>query len=302
MANTINLASKYLPMLDAKYKWESKSSVLDAPASAIRETMNAKTIYIKKLTLQGLGDYSRATGFVQGDITVEWQSHTFTQDRGRTFTLDAMDDAETLGGTYLEVAGEFIRLHVAPELDAYRFSKYASLANISDTTAPTAANILQLIDDLGASMDSAEVPEEGRVLFISTDDYVLLKQADGIQRRLDVSVQNVGGIERRVTSLDGMRLIKVPQGRFYNSFDFYDGVTGGQEAGGFVPTPVTGKKLRFMIIHPTASLQVVKHAVPRIFDPAVNQSADAWKIDYRIYHDAFVPDNKTNGIAIQVEA
>ena len=53
-----------------------------------------------------------------------------------------------------------------------------------------------------------------------------------------------------------------------------------------------------MIVHPSAIMQVVKHAAPRIFSPAVNQEADAWKFDYRVYHDAFVKDNKVNGIFV----
>ncbi len=61
-----------------------------------------------------------------------------TQDRGRKFLLDAMDVNETnfvaSAGT---VMGEFQRLHVAPEVDAYRISKV-----VSDVTAKKSANIL----------------------------------------------------------------------------------------------------------------------------------------------------------------
>ena len=53
-----------------------------------------------------------------------------------------------------------------------------------------------------------------------------------------------------------------------------------------------------MIVHPTAVLQVVKHQIPRIFSPEVNQEADAWKFDYRVYHDCWVKDQKTNGIYV----
>ena len=51
-----------------------------------------------------------------------------------------------------------------------------------------------------------------------------------------------------------------------------------------------------MIVHPSAVCKVVKHALPRIFSPQEYQAANAWKFDYRIYHDTFVYDNKTTGI------
>jgi hypothetical protein len=298
MANTIALIEKYIPLLDEKYKWEAKSSILDASADLVRATMQAKTVLLPKMTLQGLGDYSRAAGYVNGDVTLEWQSHTFTQDRGRSFSVDAMDNEETAGVSFGRLAGEFIRLHVAPEVDAYRFSTYASKAANKPTGPPTNETILGLIDAATATMDDAEVPEEGRILFISNEAYNLLLRSSDIQRRLDVNANN-GTVNRQIITLDNMRLIKVPKGRFNTEFTFNDGTTVGQTAGGFT---ATGKDINFMIIHPTAALQIVKTAVPRVFDPMTNQDAHAWKYDYRLYHDAFTPDEKTNGIYVHHKA
>ena len=39
-------------------------------------------------------------------------------------------------------------------------------------------------------------------------------------------------------------------------------------------------------------------SIPRIFSPAVNQDADAWKFQLRLYHDMFVLKNKTKGIYV----
>ena len=60
----------------------------------------------------------------------------------------------------------------------------------------------------------------------------------------------------------------------------------------------TGDAINYMIVHPSAILQVVKHQIPRIFSPEVNQEADAWKFDYRVYHDCWVKAQKTNGIYV----
>ena len=53
-----------------------------------------------------------------------------------------------------------------------------------------------------------------------------------------------------------------------------------------------------MVVHPSAVLPVVKHEIPRIFAPNVNQSADAWKFQLRLYHDCFVLKNKVKGIYV----
>lgn len=300
MANVIGLISKYLPILDEKYQWETKSSVLDAPADMIRETEQAKTILIPKMSLQGLGDYSKSAGFVNGDATLEWVSHTFTQDRGRSFSIDAMDNAESAFIAFGRLAGEFIRLHVGPELDAYRFSKILSLAGTSVTgVSLTKTTVLGAIDTAAGAMDDAEVPEMGRILFLRNPVNTLLKDADGIQRRLDVR-DNDGVVNRKITVLDEMQIVKVPTRRFKSAYDFYDGTTGGQEAGGFVPA-VGAVNINFLMVHPSAILQIVKHAKPRVFDPDTNQAKDAWKFDYRIYHDLFVPDEKTDGIYAHTE-
>ena len=34
----------------------------------------------------------------------------------------------------------------------------------------------------------------------------------------------------------------------------------------------------------------------RIFDPETNQTANAWSMDYRRYHDLWVTDNKANSV------
>ncbi len=297
MSNTINLASKYLPILDEKYVVESKTSILDVNSTLIRETADAKTILLPKTTLQGLADYNRNSGFVAGDTTLEWESHTFSQDRGRTFTIDSMDNQESAGVAFGTLAGEFIRSYVAPEVDAYRFAKYYSKAgNSLQTSSPAASSIIDLIDTGIGTLDDAEVPENNRVMFVSVAVYNLMKQSSDIAKRFDVTT-NTGNVNRKIETFDDMPIVKVPKGRFYSAYTFYDGTTSGQTAGGFVKA-TDAVEINFMIVDKEAVLQLVKTAKPRIFDPNTNQTADGWKFDYRLYHDAFVPDNKVNGIYV----
>ena len=292
MANSIALAQKYLPMLDEVYKASAKSAILDATKV---EIVQGNTVKVFKTSMDGLGDYSRNDGFIKGDVTGTWETLTLSKDRGRTFQVDRMDNEETIDMAFGTLAGEFIRTKVVPEVDAYAFAKLAGTSRIDSGTAADVTvgttDVPSLIEEAERSINENEVPQEGRILFISETAYA------GMKNKIDRTTMNgEGGIDRGVVSFDGMRIIRVPQNRFYTAITLYDGKTAGQTAGGYVGTATTGYKINFMIVHPSAVCKVVKHVLPRIFTPDVNQAADAWKFDYRLYHDIFAYENKVKGI------
>lgn len=292
--NSFELAKSYLPILDEVYKASSKTAILDTANERVR-FIGADTVNLYTMSLDGLGNYSRNAGFVTGSVTGGWEPFKLTQDRGRSFMVDVMDNDETMGMAFGTLAGEFIRTKVTPEIDAYRFAKYAGTSGISaatpaDVTVGT-TDVPALIEAAETTMGDDEVPEEGRILFISETAYAALK--DKITRMV---MNGERGIETAVDFYDGMRVIKVPKGRFNTAITLNDGISSGETGGGFAVPASTSYPINFMIIHPSAVLQVAKHVVPRIFSPEVNQSADAWKFDYRIYHDAFVENNKVAGI------
>lgn len=291
MANNIALAQKYLPLLDEVYKVSSRTSLLDATRV---EFVGANTIKLYKTAMDGLGDYSRNNGYTNGDVTGTWETFTLTKDRGRSFMVDRMDNEETMNMAFGTLAGEFIRTKVAPEIDAYTFAKLAGTSGIlsanADITVGT-TDVPGLINTAEKELNENEVPYEGRILFMSETAYAGLR--DKVVRTV---LNEVTGINREVETYDGMRIVRVPQSRFYTAITLRDGTTTGQEAGGYVGTPTTGYGINFMIVHPSAVTKVVKHVLPRIFTPEENQTADAWKFDYRIYHDTFAYENKVKGI------
>ncbi len=297
MPNSIALAAKYLPRIDAVYKKESKTAILDTTGDRVMFT-GAKTAKVFKTALDGLGDYSRNNGYVDGYVTSTWEDLTLEYDRGRSFQVDNMDNEETLDMAFGTVAGELMRTKVIPETDAIRFAKYALNAGLyTNADLSTSANTLAAIDTAEAALGDAEVPDEGRILFVSETIYKLLK--GGITRMF----KNEGTINRAVEYFDGMEVIRVPAPRFNvnpsitgKGILLNDGTTGGQTAGGFKFAQTNSYAINFMIVHPSAVVQVVKHALPKIFSPEVNQSADAWKFQYRIYHAVQVYANKVNGI------
>jgi hypothetical protein len=295
MANSIALVSKYLPLLDEVYKKASLTASLDNTALS-REGSEANEIKVAKTAIQGLGDYDRNTGYVNGDVTLTWETHSFSQDRGRKFGIDTMDDQESLMMAFGTLTGEFIRTRVVPEVDAYRIAQYFANANTTvEADLADGAAVISALDTAQQVMNDAEVPEEGRILMISNANYNLLKAAPSLERRIGTG--NDGQFDRRFETFDGMRIVKVPTNRFYSSITQYDGATGGQEDGGYIKTAVTGRDLNFVIAHPSAiAYQGTKHLVNKVISPELNQTSDQYLFFYRLYHDVFIFDNKVAGI------
>ncbi len=296
MSNSISLAQKYLPMLDETYQLSSLTAPLDYN---VVDYSGGNVVKIFKTSMQGLADYDRNTGFVDGSVTGSWETLTLKRDRARSFIIDRMDNDETLDQAFGSLAGEFIRTKVAPEVDAYRFSAYASTEGIGSASGTlTESTIIDAIDAAVQAMDENEVPYEDRILFITPANYALLKKATADMRFASV---NDSQLNSNFEMYDGMRVVKVPQRRFKTAVTLCDGSSSDQLDGGFTPAE-DAKDINFMIIHPSAVLQVPKHTLPRIFSPEENQKADAWKFDYRIYHDAFVLPNKLSGVYLHAKA
>ena len=294
MPNSIALAERFLPILDEIYKQESKTAILEGANSNIR-FLGGNKIELFKTSMDGLGNYSRNNGFVNGSVTGTWESMTLTQDRGRGFMVDSMDDEETLRLAFGTLVGEFMRTKMVPEIDAYRFAKMAGWSGISTATAADitvgTTDVPGLIDTAEEKMNDDEVPMEGRILFISEKCYNGLKNK--ITRYVDNSTTNVQNI---IEVYDEMRVVRVPKGRFNTAITLLDGTTAGQEAGGYTVPASTSYPINFMIVHPSAVVPAVKHALPKIFSPMENQSADAYLFQYRVYHDFFVEANKVAGV------
>ena len=178
IANSIGLASTYLPLLDEIYKAESKTAVLDTAQDRVRWSNEYQTFYLFETDMVGNADYSRNDGFVRGDVTASWRGYTPQWDRGRQFVVDRLDNDQSLGMAFGTLAGEYMRTKVIPERDAVRFATYSKNASDTMKTAEnisTGAGAVAAIDLGTEKLDNAEVPYEGRILFVNPTLYRLLK-------------------------------------------------------------------------------------------------------------------------------
>ena len=290
MANSITKFQKYIDLLDEVYKNSSKTADLDGDTTLVRAGANANEIIIPKIAMDGLGDYSRNGGYVNGDVTFTNETVQFNYDRGRAFTVDAMDNEETAGLAFGKLSSEFIRTKVVPEVDAFRFATYAGTTGISKATAGTLANgdaVLNALVTAQSQMDDDEVSEENRILYITPTLYNMVNAVDTTKSKEVLASFS--------------KIVKVPQNRFKTLIDLKDGTTSGEEAGGYAPA--TGAKdINFMIIQKDAILQYPKHVVNKVVTPAENQTSDGWKFFYRSYGLADVYENKVAGIYLHNKA
>ena len=279
MANNIELFKEYIDLLDEVYMNASTSASLDGANELVTKGANAGELVIPVMTMDGLSDYDRATGYVDGDVTLTFETKKADYDRGKAFTVDDMDNVETAGLAFGQLAAEFIRTKVVPEVDAYRYAKYAKNAkNASTGTLATGAAVIEALRKASNAMDEAEVPVEGRELRITPT--------------LKGMIEDLDTTKSKAVLAKFSNIIAVPQKRFNTK------VTLG--ANGFT---LDGSDINFLITHKGAVIQHDKHVVSKVISPQENQTADAWKFAYRNYAIAEVYDNKKDGIYVHsVEA
>lgn len=296
---TYNYAEKFERDLQQKYARELTSNSLFASNPNVK-FLNAQTIKLPKITVSGYKDHNRnALGFNAGSITNDWEPKKLEHDRDIELFIDPMDVDETnLTVEMANVTNTFENEQVIPETDSYVYSKlyseaskYASAGAKVDTTVLTKSNILDWFDDRMGEMDDLGVPEEGRELRLTSNMYKLLKQADAIQRTLDVSKGN--NIDRRVHSIEDVKIIKVPSARFKTKYDFTNGCVADS----------TAKQINIMLCHPSCQVSRQKYAYIQVFTPGHDsRTADKYLYQNRKFWDSFMIENKACGMAFNVEA
>ena len=296
--NTLEMATLFQQQLDKQMLEGATSGWMEKNAGQVKYS-GGNEVKIPKINMDGLANYDRDNGYTQGGVTLKYGTYTMTQDRGRKFQLDAIDVDETnFVAAAANVTTEFQRTKVIPEVDAYRYSKLAALAaGASHKTAytPAESDILsKLLADIAAVQDVVG-ESEPLVITMSIPAAVTLSQADKIEKRLDVAQFAQGTVQIKVQSIDGTPIIRVPSARMKTAYVFNDGKTTGQTVGGFVPAS-GAVDINWIISARRAPIAVSKTDTMKIFDPLTNQNAQAWLIEYRKFHDLWVPDNKLDAV------
>lgn len=287
MANSIEYVKKYVDKLDEVFKLASVTSVLDSRADVVRQGANAHEILIPKTTYTGLGDYSRVDGYSQGNLAVEYETRTFDYDRGNSFAIDAMDAEESVFKAFGAAMADYVRRMVVPEMDAWRFSQYAKLANankIDETAAFTDGKaVLKSLQDAVVTLENKEVDLSDAVLFITPANHMAATSVDNYVAQ---------GIFSTFSST-----VKVPPNRFYTGIELLPLDVKNNKLGGY-KAAAGAKPINYMIIPKRLVIQYMKHVVNKIFKPMEHPGADAWLFFYRAYGIATAADNASTGILV----
>ena len=282
MSNSIATFKKYIDKLDEVYKYAALTGDLESDSLLASWNEKTKEFEVPTLSMNGLADYSRNSGYVDGDVTLTVAGHAPNFDRGRKFSIDAMDNEETAGVAFGQLSAQFIRTKVVPELDAFRFATYAGKAGTSKSEDLSAgADVIAALRTAVTQMNEDEVPYENRILYITPT--------------LRGLVQDLDTTKSREVFDSFSKIVEVPQTRFYTAIDQYDGTTSGETAGGYVKDS-SAVNINFLVIQKDAVMQYTKHTVSKVITPEENQSADAWAFPYRNYGLCDVYGNKTAGI------
>lgn len=280
---SIELATKYAPYADELFKAESKLSLL---TNTDFDWTGAHTVKVYKVSTVAMNDYARNVyAPEQGeesavtisrygdlyDLNATTEEMILSKDRSFIFNVDKLDTDETSGQVESATAlARELRNVVVPEVDAYVYGKMVAGAGTSaEATALTKTNVYDKILAGSEVLDDAEVPETARVLVVTPATYRLLKQAtefDATDIGADMRLKGVVGM------LDGMAVVKVPAVRLPAKFGF-------------------------MIAHPSATVAPVKLEDYGVHNDTVLSSGSI--VTGRICYDAFVLDNKADGIYYQ---
>jgi len=304
--NILEYASIFQSELDHQMLAKATSGWMEVNSDLLQYD-GGDTVKIASIVMSGLADYSRAEGFPKGTINLTFEPHKLTQDRARTFTLDSMDVNETnFALSAANVMATFQNDYVIPEVDAYRYSKISALAEAAGRAktgyTPKETSIWNsLCEDIAEVQDTIGEDKE-LIITMSIPTARILNNNEKFLKGYSMIDFAKGEIFTKVQSIDNNPIIKVSSSLFFTEYKFLTGAAGTeQEVGGFEKT-ATAKPINWIISAKSAPAAISKTEKVRIFDPDNNPNADAWKLDYRKYHDLWIPKNKLKGVLVNIGA
>ena len=290
MANQIAAIKNYTDVLDKVYQKASVSGCLTSGGRMVRAGRNAKEIMIPKISVSGLGDYTRNVGYKTGSITFDYETKTFNYDRGIKLLADVMDVEEAgVLDCFVAAGSELMRTQVAPEADAFTFAEIAGHAGVDmESKSYADAEAADILRDLRAvtnDMDELEVTEGGRILFITPTLKGVLD---------DFSLVNPNLSKHVLTRFS--QIVEVPQRRFYSKIDL---LSGDAEQFGYAKA-AEGKSINWMVVEKSAVIKFDKHVASRVFSPDELENLDSYMRKYRKYGIVELLDNKLDGVRVSV--
>lgn len=289
---SINYAAQYGKELANAYPYLSYFSEVWASANNAKfrpSFDNAKTVFIPSMQVSGAKavDRDNITGQFSRNFNNDYEAKTMRMDREWDTIVDPLDINETNDvATIANITKTFNEFQKVPEMDAYASSQISSFADGFggvDGTTLTANNILAQWDSYVAYMVNQRVNRDRLIVHVTPDTYVLLKQAAGITRFIEVT-QGIQRVDRNIAKLDGVTIVETPADLMYDSYDFTQGWAPANGA----------SQVNMLFVDPLALIAPVVYDTSMLTPPS---AATKGKYVYyeRYYYDVFNLMNRQAG-------
>lgn len=296
----INYADKYQEaVIDGFYPNVLYSSALwQSPSNKTINFLDAKHIKVPRLSiLSGRQNRERRT-ITQpaANYSLDYDVYELTNERYWSTLVDPSDIDES--NQLLSIANITRQYNLdskMPEKDREMFSKLFSQRQAANTSegldqnagihseSLDATNVLHAYDQMMRNFDRARIPVQGRILYVDTGTYYMLKEAEAVNRTIIVG--DPQNINRSVRSLDEVTVVAVPEDLFQTKFDF----TNGSK------TVTDAKQIKMMLIYNGVQISPEKYDFVGLDAPAAANSGN-WLYYEQSYDDVLLLKPKFRGV------
>lgn len=291
----LNYATQYSQALAQAYPYVLHFAALRSTDNDGRyKWVDGNTIKIPILSTTGRTDGSRDTiEMAKRNFDNTWETKTLGNHRQWSTLVHPMDVDETNQVASIQnITKVFNEEQKFPEMDAYLVSKlyadWTGLGMAADTTALTEQNILSVFDSWMAAMDDANVPQSGRILYLTPATNKILKNAADLARTIMNGDEN---IRRTVKNLDNVKIEIVPSALMKTLYDFTEGWKAG----------VGAKQINMLLVHPSAVITPEKYAFAQLDAPSAGSNGKYVYFE-ESYDDTFLLEKRKAAVQFSVEA
>lgn len=272
-----------------------------------KAAQSAGSFYVPTITTSALSDYDKAKGSTLGAVSTTFKEYTLTHDRARSFVLDGVDVMQQDGLLSASaVLAEFMRAEVVPEIDAVRISKCASTAVSASMTvskAPAKASFLSdIITGINKVRSSMRLKTTAGMKIHLNDTYQdVLEMSSEYSRSKDIA----SGFRKLDTGTDMINqaeIIYTPAEYMKTAIDLNSAVSSTAptsasdvQDGGFSAS-TSALDVAALIVAPGVANGLVASEAKQIFPEGTVPGVFGSQIDYRIFHDCIILENKKKGV------
>lgn len=292
---SLNYAEVWSPELLAIKIQETLTSPFIVPNV---KWLGAKTFHFTQMSTSGFKTHSRSGGWNRGTVTQTDNEFKVEFSRDIEFLIDKADVDETNATASIEnIAKVFEMTQVAPEHDAYFFSKVAQkaiAANLYSETAASDYTVDNVFTKLKQQLARVKRYRRSNIMYVASWIMDLLELSKELAKKVELTQVADGGIgiETRVTFIDGVPILEcIEEDRFYDKFNF------NPTLGGFEPIDGQSRKINTLIASTEMVVTVPKISSIYYFEPGTHTEGDGWLYQHREDYDTFVfPNGKNNQI------